>query len=57
MFFICKNNSLGVEKGASPRVAFKCRYQVEGLQRGWIITRLCHTQIEHPKYEVVSDWF
>ena len=26
VFFICKNNSLGVEKGASPRVAFKCRY-------------------------------
>jgi len=25
VFFICKNNSLGVEKGASPRVAFKCR--------------------------------
>lgn len=25
VFFICKNNTLGVEKGASPKVAFKCR--------------------------------
>ena len=27
LFFICSNNSLGVEKGASPVVAFKCRYR------------------------------